>query len=304
MDISRRSFLKVGLAGLLFGAVNSNPIVKKVVETIETQTLDVLLYLIQTKDGKWRIKGTLCINVPRKKVSSVKYKIETLQPLKVVNHSIANKVKRELWKKYNCYGNCTTTNYLNAYKRGLAAKESGQIQELQKRFLGLGGRSMVNNKVGIFSYSKEEKIRIASLGGKKSAPKMIEWCKQNNHWETISKLQTGVPKSKEVKIKISNKLKGRLLSEETKKKMSESRMGHGWSEETLKKLSQSARKRMKPISQFDLNKNWIKDFNGLAEMYDELKLNKRAVQLVCNNWKNNAQRGSKQCGGYIWKYKN
>lgn len=97
---------------------------------------------------------------------------------------------------------------------------------------------------------------------------------------------------------------GRKLSEETKKRMSESRKGHGWSDVAFNKLKESARKRMIPISQFDLEGNWIKDFAGLAEMHDELGLNKRNVQMVCNNWKDNNEKGSKQCGGFIWKYKN
>jgi len=99
-------------------------------------------------------------------------------------------------------------------------------------------------------------------------------------------------------------LSGRSLSEETKKKMSKSRTGHVWSPNTHDKLKKSARKRMKPISQFNLDGNWIRDFNGLAEMHDELKLNKRNVQNVCNNWETNSLKGSKECGGFIWKYKN
>jgi hypothetical protein len=147
------------------------------------------------------------------------------------------------------------------------------------------------------------KSLILKQNGIQSAPKMIEWCKKNNHWDKLLILQKGIRKSEDVKKKISKTLKGRPLSEETKQKMSESKMGHGWSEETIDKLKTSARKRMIPISQYDLDGNLIKDFGGLAEMYDELGLNKRAVQLVCNNWRDNTERGSKQCGGFIWKYK-
>lgn len=143
----------------------------------------------------------------------------------------------------------------------------------------------------------------ATKGGEESSPKMIEWCRKNNHWDKLAEQQRGVPKPEEVKKKISNKLKGQVLSEETKKKMSESRMGHGWSDEAIENLKKAARKRSNPISQYDLNGKWIKDFTGLAEMYDELGLNKRNVQIVCNNWKNNSEKGSRQCGGFIWKYK-
>jgi hypothetical protein len=119
----------------------------------------------------------------------------------------------------------------------------------------------------------------------------------------MSEIQKGIPKSEEVKEKISKKLKGRPLLEQTKKKMSESRMGHGFSDETLNKMKKSARKRSNPISQYDLNGNWVRDFAGLAEMNEILGLNKRNVQIVCNNWKNNSENGSRKCGGFIWKYK-
>ena len=127
--------------------------------------------------------------------------------------------------------------------------------------------------------------------------------KQLDGWALSSAIQKGRAKPDYQKQKISKTLKGRPIPENVKKKMSKSRMGHGWSQKTLKKMSESARKRMKPISQFDLHGNWIKDFNGLAEMHDEIGLDKRGVQIVCNNWRDNTEKGSKQCGGFIWKYK-
>lgn len=143
----------------------------------------------------------------------------------------------------------------------------------------------------------------AAKGGSANVDNMLKWCRDNNHWEEIGKKQRGVPKKESTKEKISNTLKGRKLSDETKQKMSESRMGHGWSDETIEKLKKAARKRCTPILQFDLSGNFIKEWSGLAEIHDELGFNKRAIQVVCNNYRDKIEKGSKQSKGFIWKYK-
>ena len=86
--------------------------------------------------------------------------------------------------------------------------------------------------------------------------------------------------------------------------MSESRMGHGFSKKTIKKLKDAAQKRCVPISQFYLDGRWKKDWIGLKEAaeYYDMK-NCRAIQLVCNYYRDKLTKGSKQCKGFIWKYK-
>jgi hypothetical protein len=160
------------------------------------------------------------------------------------------------------------------------------------------------NKTGMcFTDDKDKKTQWGKMGGKISAPKMLKWCKENNHWINLAEVHRGVPKSTEQKEKISKKLIGRKLPKETCEKMSRSRMGHGWSEETIDKLKTSARKRCIPISQFDLDGNWIKDWDGFIYVNETLGLTTRSIQLVCNYYRDNLTKGSKQCGGFIWKYK-
>jgi hypothetical protein len=145
-----------------------------------------------------------------------------------------------------------------------------------------------------------KKISIENGG---SGSLLIDWCNKNNHWEKLAEIHRDVPKSKEQKEKISKKLKGRKLPKETCEKMSQSKMGHGWSEETIDKLKTAARKRCVPISQFDLDGNWIKDWDGFIYVNETLGLTTRSIQLVCNYYRDNLTKGSKQCGGFIWKYK-
>jgi hypothetical protein len=181
----------------------------------------------------------------------------------------------------------------------LDSRTDAQIQQNSER-ASLGGskaqKTLKKEKKGFYGFSKEKRSENGKRGAEESNPKMIQWCRENNHWEKLAILQKGVPKSEEVKKKISKSLKGKPLTEETKKKMSESRMGHGWSEETIDKLKKSARKRMRPVMQYDLDGNFIKEWGGFAEIVDELGLQKSGIYACCNNKINKSQ-------GFIWKYK-
>ena len=126
--------------------------------------------------------------------------------------------------------------------------------------------------------------------------------------ESIEKIRKGNKNkiiSDETKVKISKKLLGRELTFETREKMSESRTGKTHSKNTIKKLKVAAQKRCVAVSKFTLNGKWIKDFIGLTEAANSLgHTNGRAIQLVCNYYRDNLTKGSKQCSGFIWKYKN
>ena len=108
----------------------------------------------------------------------------------------------------------------------------------------------------------------------------------------------------EIKEKIShnNSLywKGKCRSEETKKKVSDSLKGKTpWnkdkniSEETKRKLSK-ARSKNKLINKYDLEGNFIKQYECL---YDAKKENPK-----CSNIYKVCIGERKQAGGFIWKY--
>ena len=302
--MNRRGFLKNSIGALLFGAISNNLIAKSIINATDAHTPhDILLYLIRNKNGKLKIHGTKWVDIAIKNVSPFKFQIDTFKPLGVFKSDVAYQKKRELWKEYKCDGICAYINYEYALKRGIEAKTSGQWKQAQKMGSGIGGKANRDNKHGLFALTSEQKTIYGRLGATISFPKMLQWCKDNNHWEKLAEVHRDVPKSVQQKEKISKKLKGRKLPKETCEKMSKSRMGHGWSGETIDKLKTAARKRCVPISQFDLDGNWIKDWDGFIYVNEALGLTTRSIQLVCNYYRDNLTKGSKQCGGFIWKYK-
>ena len=102
--MDRRHFLKNSISALLFGALTSNKVLASVAETLNPTSTKVLLYLIQNKNGFWFVRGTKWIDIAKTKINEEKYKVETFKPLDIIDNSIADKRRLELWKEYNCGG--------------------------------------------------------------------------------------------------------------------------------------------------------------------------------------------------------
>jgi hypothetical protein len=81
---------------------------------------------------------------------------------------------------------------------------------------------------------------------------------------------------------------GRIVTEQTKQKMSESKKG-----KTPKNLNLLIKSRVKPILQYNLNGEFIKEWESVNLAKDELNINN--IELVVNGKRNSA-------GGYIWRY--
>lgn len=113
------------------------------------------------------------------------------------------------------------------------------------------------------------------------------------HRKKIGESLKGKKHSEETKEKMSKKATGRKYSEESKKKMSESKKGKKFSEE--KKINMKG-KRCKPILQYDLGGNFIKEWLSFKEIKDILNLNNSSICLCCKNIQKTAY-------GYKWKYK-
>ena len=82
-------------------------------------------------------------------------------------------------------------------------------------------------------------------------------------------------------------------SNETKEKMSKSSFGKKKSKEHIKNMKLS---RYKPVLQYDLNGNFIKEWLGASQIRDELGYNQSNITGVCNGLR-------KTHKNYIWKYK-
>lgn len=131
----------------------------------------------------------------------------------------------------------------------------------------------------------------------------------------------GQKANEETKKKLSNANKGekhynfgKHLSEEIKRKMSlaspKNMLGKNLSEETKKKLSESHKGKIpwnkgkktgivpfsRPILQFDLQDNFIKEWPSGKSIQRELKIEATNIMYVC-------QEKRKTSGGFKWKYK-
>lgn len=140
-----------------------------------------------------------------------------------------------------------------------------------------GGEGVINY---VYTDETREKISIAQKG--------------NQNWKHRKP-------SDEWKGKISESNKGKKRSQEFKEKMSKMRKGNNnpnfgkkLSEEHKEKIKKT--RKSKPIIQFDLSGNFIKEWSSKKECmrngYNEL-----GVWGCCNNTR-------KTHRGYIWKYKN
>jgi len=139
--MQRRSFLKNSISALLFGVLSTNKVLASTISTLTPESLNVLLYLIQNKNGDWKVKGTKWTDIKSARLSKLYYNLNTFTPLDIVDNSIVNNVKEKYWKEYNCKGRCPkNVNYLSSYKTGLKAKESGQLAEAHKLSLGASHR--------------------------------------------------------------------------------------------------------------------------------------------------------------------
>lgn len=102
--MERRDFLKNSLFGLLSVALTSNKSLATIVETLTPDSPKVLLYLIQTIKGEWKVKATKWIDLPNKRLIPSEVKPETFKVLEIVDIEQVNKRRLELWKEYNCVG--------------------------------------------------------------------------------------------------------------------------------------------------------------------------------------------------------
>ena len=115
----------------------------------------------------------------------------------------------------------------------------------------------------------------------------------------------GVPHSDETKRKISESLEGKPKhSLEQKKKWSKDRSGktHNWGD----KISKTNKGKPKPdgfgtgryrkVIQFDLDGNFIKEWDCFRDVYQELGIRNASI------W-SNIKGITKQSGGFTWKYK-
>ena len=113
--------------------------------------------------------------------------------------------------------------------------------------------------------------------------------------ENFKKLMVGRKQSEETKKKRLESRKGYIHSEETKLKISNSHKGKKTSKEHLEKLWKGQiLANSKPILQYDLDGNFIKEWQSATVAAKEINLHPTSIRHC-------VQGKTKTSGGYVWK---
>jgi len=136
----------------------------------------------------------------------------------------------------------------------------------------------------------------------------IKWKKYylelyNNNWNKVLFLSLydrgGGPKNKVHRNKISKALKGKPKSQEHKNNISNSKIGKKRCQNFINNRANTYKNKIIgfPILQFDLNDNFIKEWESCKLASENLNIKKAAINM-CLKGKH------KTSGGFKWKYKN
>jgi len=147
--MDRREFIKLSALFSAALAVETNPIIKATAKTLG-QTNDVVLYLLQQKSGKWKVRWTKHTTMTKKKIAVKNVNLETFKILEIVPEAIAEQRRRELWIEYGCSGYKgtpvdvdRTTNagyYMTKHPNSIAYYKSDDLKENLKKICSKGGK--------------------------------------------------------------------------------------------------------------------------------------------------------------------
>lgn len=193
-------------------------------------------------------------------------------------------------------------------------KRFNQYKNLNKR--GIGNYLYNSLKKYGWEYHKFEIIEECSI--EQLNEREIHWINHYNSIENGLNIKEGGIAGKhsdETKNIIRLKAIGRKFTDEQKQKISQSKKGHQYnlgkkhSPETKQKMKNSYKgeynkersnkikmKNSKPVLQYDLEGNLIKEWNSQTEASKSLNINQPSISNCLKN-------KSKTAGGYVWKYK-
>jgi hypothetical protein len=217
--------------------------------------------------------------------------------------------KNKKYTKYNVSSRMYEYIKINRYKNSKSHSEETKQKLRKPKPKGFGEN--ISKKLTGIKRSEETKQKISDSGKGK-----------HKHTEEFKKFISEIHKNKniseETKQKISEFVKQRIVSTKTKQKMSLSRKGKKHSEITKQKISEKntgnyhseetkqiirqnklgkPTKKSQPVNQYDLNGNFIKQWNKIEEA--NLFLGKpRDTGITCC-----CKGKQKTAFGFIWKYR-
>lgn len=182
-------------------------------------------------------------------------------------------------------GNCIGT-HSEETKRKIGAKSKGRQTML--------GRNITKEHIQKLYEGRIKKSEITGYYG-------FEGHKHTNKYKKeMSKKITGIKRSEETKKKISNCKKGnkncvgRFMSNETRQKISNANKGRKLTKEQKENISKML-KNKKKVRQYDMQGNFIKEYQSLAQAERETGIFSQNIGKVCKN-------NQKYAKGFLWRY--
>lgn len=183
----------------------------------------------------------------------------------------------------------------------LLVVEQKYIDEFDSFKTGFNMAPIAGHTLG-YKHSDEVKQKLSQM---QIGKKLTE-----EHRKKISQAGIGRIQTEETRKKLSEATKGKPKSETARKNMSESAKNRPpISEETRQKLSEISKSRVrtdewkqkiaqsnsKGVCQFDLEGNFIQEFNGAKTAADVLGIQRTSIVNVLTG-------KSKTAGGFVWRY--
>ncbi len=223
-------------------------------------------YIGQSNNIELRMKNyksNLCKNQTRLYNAINKYGFDnfSIEYIKIVEYYISEDKIQEFLNRYEIYYIKKYDTIENGYNLRSGGSRGRHSQESKNKISNA-------NRNRIFSIEHKQKLSDSHIG-------------------------YIVPKSQRDKISIRSKKIG--ISLETRSKMIESRKGYRPTIETLEKSSKAHIRNC--VLQFDLDGNFIKEWECAVYAAKELGFTVSSIYACCNNQQ-------KYHNGYIWKYKN
>lgn len=117
--MNRRSFLKNTIGALLYGLLPFNKSLAKLVENTPDKSLNVLLYLIQTKSGDWKVRATKWTDLNKEKLRYSEYNIETFKPLTIIDNKDVKFFQKKYVEQYKAVNSLHSVDHYQCTLNGI-----------------------------------------------------------------------------------------------------------------------------------------------------------------------------------------
>jgi hypothetical protein len=286
----RRDFLKNSIGALLGVALTSNKALATIVETLDSNSPKVLLYLVETITGDIKVRATKWVDLPIKRLIPSEVKPETFKALEIVDVDKVYQRRLELWKEHNCTGRMghlvsmgipMTDEMKKEYGEQASKNHKGKKRSVEiRKKISLKAIGRISSRKGVIC-SEEVRKKMSESGKVKIFT--------DEHKNNISKATTG----------IKNPFYGKKHNQETLIKISQSTkqrpngmLGKKHSDETKKKIAEKSKIRKTITKPVNLYSYEIDFFIGKFKSYGQaarfVNANPECLRLTINGKRNHS----------------